>query len=166
MVIISILAAVVVVLWNGFFEEKPGIYLVECLLLTVYLVIMEVPNYKLREIENKVEQELLNYFSRVKHQYLSCRHISNAVLNASEGMSYEIQRLAGELYHVLMESERKEKVREYILYHRTNKFLKLFLVQAYEASEKGDVMLSEGSSLFSENVEHLRLELMELTGAQ
>lgn len=158
--LILALAVVIVILWNGFFEEKLGVYVVECLVLTVYLGIMEVPNYKLRETENKVEQELLTYFSRVKHRYLSCHHISNAILDAAEGMSYEIQRLAGELYQVLMESERKEKVRDYVLYHRTNKFLKLFLVQAYEASEKGDIMLSEGSSLFSENVEHLRLELM------
>ena len=160
-IFISALAAVIVICWNGFFEEQPGAYVAECLLLAVYLVIMEVPNYKLRQTENRVEQELLNYFSRVKHRYLSCRHISNAVLDAAEGMSYEIQRLAGELHHVLMESEQKEKVREYILYHRTNRFLKLFLVQAYEASEKGDIVLSEGSSLFSENVEQLRLELME-----
>jgi len=160
-ILISVLASVVVILWNGFFEEIAGAYVVECLLLTIYLVIMEVPNYKLRQTENRVELELLNYFSRVKHQYLSCHHISNAVLDAADGMSYEIQRLAGELYNVLMESERKEKVREYILYHRSNKFLKLFLVQAYETSDKGDIMLTEGNSLFSENVEYLRLELME-----
>ena len=39
--------------------------------------------------------------------------------------------------------------------------MKLFLVQAYEASEKGDLLLTQEESLFSDNVEHLRLELME-----
>ncbi len=159
--LLSTLSFVVVLLWNGFFEETPGLYLAESLFLAGYLVLTEVPNYKIMEREDKVYRELLIYFSRVKHKYLSCRHIAGAVLEAADEMSYEIQRLAGELHMVLMESDRKEKVREYILYHRTNRYVKLFLVQAYEASEKGDMMLSEGSSLFSENVEHLRLELME-----
>ncbi|MBQ8040569.1 MAG: hypothetical protein IJ274_12020, partial [Lachnospiraceae bacterium] len=76
-------------------------------------------------------------------------------------MNYEIQRLAGELYQVLMECDRKEKVRQYVMGHRTNPYLNLFLIQAFEASDKGDVVQSEEVSLFSENVEHLRLELME-----
>ena len=160
-VFLSVLSVIVVFLWNGFFEEPAGLYLAESIFLAVYLVITEVPNYKILEKEHQVYRELLIYFSRVKHRYLSCHHISRAVLEAADEMSYEIQRLAGEIYQVLMESDRKEKVREYILYHRTNRYVKLFLVQAYEASEKGDMMLSEGSSLFSENVEHLRLELME-----
>lgn len=159
--VISALAAVVVVLWNSFFEQGLTAYLLESLVLAVYLAAMEVPGYKMQVIENRVYRELLLYFSRVKHTYMANHHISNAVLDSAEGMSYEIQRLAGELYQVLMECDRKEKVREYILYHRTNPYLKLFLVQAYEASEKGDVLTEQGESLFSGNVEHLRLELME-----
>ena len=158
---LSILTVGGVVIWNSFFKNCTGIYMIGSIVFALYLVIMEVPKQKLLEKENQIYRELLIYLARGKHRYVSCRHIANSVLDAAEDMSYEVQRLAGELNLVLMGSNRKEEVREYILYHRTNRYLKLFLVQAYETSEKGDVLLAEGGSLFSENVEHLRLELME-----
>ncbi len=159
--LLGLLAVIVVSLWNGFFEESSKMYVLESVFLALYLVVMEVPAYHIQSRENKIYKELLTYLSRVKHRYLANSHVANAVLDAAENMSYELQRLAGEVYGVLMGSNRKEDVRDYILYHRTNRYLKLFLIQAYEASEKGDVILSEGNSLFAENVEHLRLELME-----
>lgn len=131
------------------------LYLLESFILAIYLIGMEVPGHKLQEKENKVYQELLIYFSRVKHRYAAYRHhVANAVLDAAEGMSYEIQCLAHEMYSVLMESEKKERVREYVRCRPTNRFLKLFMIQAYETSEKGNMF-------FSENIEYLRLELME-----
>lgn len=158
---VSLIAVLVIWMWNTFWERNSGLYVWGSVFLAIYLAALEVPNYKLQERENRVYRELLMYFSRVKHRYMACRHIPNAVLDASENMSYEIQCLAGEVYRVLMESNRKEKVREYVTYQPTNGYLKLFLVQAYEASDKGDIILSEECSMFSENVEHLRLELME-----
>lgn len=140
--------------WNNLFEDVSGIYVLESMLLAVYLVWVEVPNYLIREKESKIEKELLMYFSRVKHRYAACKNIANAVLDGADGMSYEMQRLADEIYRVLMECDRKEKVREYIVTHNTNRYLKLFFIQVYEASEKGD-------TYFSENMEHLRMELME-----
>ena len=115
---------------------------------------MEVPNYFLQEKEDRVYRELILYFSRVKHQYTSCHHIANAIVNAADGMSYEIEQLAWEMYRLLLESNRKEKLREYIECHEVNRYWKMFLIQAYEISEKGNVY-------FAENVEHIRLELME-----
>ena len=155
------LAVVVIGIWNNCFKNITGVYYAESIILAIYLLIMEIPNYKVMQKENQIYQELLIYFSRVKHCYTACHHIANAVLNASDGMCYEIERLAGELYRVLMECDRKEKVRDYILQQRTNRYLKLFLVQAFETSEKGDVILENGTSIFAENVEHLRVELME-----
>lgn len=154
MTLLAGFAVVVVLLWNSMFAKFSLLYLLESVILSGYLVCMEVPAYQLQERENRIYRELLIYLSRVKHRYTACHHIANAVLDASENMSYEIQRLAGEIYRVLMECNRKEKVREYILYHHANRYIKLFLIQAYEASEKGGMF-------FSENVEHLRLEVME-----
>lgn len=159
--IASVGAAFLVCFWNSLFLETSFLYWLESMVLAVYLLASEIPNHKILQKENHVYQELLLYFSRVKHRYMACHHISNSVLGASDGMSCEVQYLAGELYRVLLESDRKETVREYILRHYTNRYLKLFLVQAFEASEKGDVLLDGERSLFSENVEHLRLELME-----
>ncbi len=151
---LSVLSVVILCLWNSMFALGSVSFLLESMMLALYCISVEVPNHLLQERENKVYQELLIYFSRVKHRYIACHHMANAILDAADGMQYEIQKLAEEMYRVLVESERKEKVREYILYHKTNRYLKLFLIQAYEVSEKGD-------NFFSENVEHLRLELME-----
>lgn len=159
--IISILVIVMLFLWNSFWYESINLYVLESVFLGLYLVAMEVPNHIIQEKENKVYQELLSYFSKVKHYYMSCRHIPNAIYDASEDMSYEIQQYAKKMYQILMSSNRKEKVREYVLFFTGNRYLKLFLVQAYEASEKGDLFLEKEESLFSDNVEYLRLELME-----
>ncbi len=152
--IVSIAAVCIIFCWNRMLVSVSEIYMLGSILLALYLVCMEVSNARMQKAENKVYRELLIYFSRVKHRYMASHHIANAVMEAADDMQYEIQRLAGELYQVLMESDRKEKIREYISLHRTNRYLKLFLIQAYEVSEKGDIC-------FEENVEHLRLELME-----
>ena len=159
--VISIVVMVVLFLWNSFWYKSVNLYFLESIFLGLYLVAMEVPNHMVQEKENKVYQELLIYFSKVKHYYMSCRHIPNAIYDASEDMSYEIQQYAKKMYQILMSSNRKEKVREYVLFFTGNRYLKLFLVQAYEASEKGDLFLEKEESLFSDNVEYLRLELME-----
>lgn len=154
MLILAVLSTVILILWNRMFRMFSWIYLLESIVLALCLVCMEVPNTKLQKKESKVYRELLMYFSRIKHRYSACRHIANSILDAADTMSYEIQRLAEELYLILMESDRKEKVRDYVLYNKANRYLKLFLIQAYEASEKGDLY-------FAENIEYLRLELME-----
>lgn len=152
--LVSIVSIIGFCCWNAVWGWNSFSYLAEGIVLAVYIAGIEVPNYQLQEIENKVYRELLTYLSRVKHRYMSCHHMANAIFDAGDGMSYEIQRLAIELYRILVESNRKETVRKYILYHKTNKYLKLFLIQAYEVSEKGDLF-------FAENIEQLRLELME-----
>lgn len=147
-------SVVFILLWNSVIGSFSVLYVTECICLAGYLIGIEVPNYKLVKSEDKIYRELLVYFSRVKHRYSACRHVANAVLDASEHMSYEIQRLANEMYGVLLECDRKEKIRGYIRRHHSNPFLKLFIIQAYETSEKGN-------ELFAENIEQLRLEIME-----
>lgn len=154
MILAAVSAVTVVFLWSNLFGRVSDIYLLESVFLVLYLVFWEVPNYMFREAEDKLYKELLMYFSRVKHRYAACRNMTNAVVEAADGMLYEIQRLADEIYHVLMECGRKEKVREYIENHNENRYLSLFFIQAYEASEQGNLF-------FSENIEHLRLDLME-----
>ena len=148
------LSIVVLVFWNGLFGVNSVLYMLESVMLASYIVCMEVPNYFLQEKENKVYNELILYFSRVKHRYKSCNHIANAVVNAADGMSYEIEQLAWELYRLLLEGNRKNKIRDYMEEKGLNRYWKLFLIQAYEVSENGNIY-------FDENVEHIRLELME-----
>lgn len=148
------LTCVALIIWNNMFESYSNLYLLESLVLALYIVGMEIPNHLLQKKENIVYRELLLYFSRVKHRYTACHHMANAVFDAADSMTPEIQCLAEEIYQVLMESDRKEKVRDYILQKKVNRYMKLFLIQAYEVSEKGGLF-------FEENMEYLRTELME-----
>ncbi len=152
--ILEMISIVLLVIWNRMFWINSELYMLESILLALYLVCKEVPAYRLQERENIVYRDLLLYLSRVKHRYLSCHHIANAIIDAADGMSYEMEQLAWEMYRLLMESNRKEKVREYMECRDVNRYWKMFLIQAYEVSEKGN-------SYFAENVEHIRLELME-----
>lgn len=152
--IMTVLSLIVLLLWNGMFEAKSVLHLLESMILAVCLICMEVPNYYLQERENKVYNELILYFSRVKHRYMSCHHIANAVVHAAEGMSYEIEQSAWEIYRLLLECNRKNKILAYMEEHERNRYWKMFLIQAYEVSENGNIF-------FEENVEHIRLELME-----
>jgi hypothetical protein len=147
-------AGLLMILWNRMLGVGSMLYMLESIILIIYLVCMEVSNYFFVEKENKVYQNLILYFSRVKHHYMACHHIANAVVNAAEGMSYEMERLAWETYRLLLESSRKEKILEYLECHELNRYWKMFLIQAYEVSEKGN-------AFFAENIEHIRLELME-----
>jgi len=149
-----VFGSVVLVVWNRIFHTGWSLYFFESILLGAYLIFTEVPNRYLMQKENLVYRESLLYMSRVKHHYLVCRHGANAVIDAAEGMQYEIICLAEEIYRLLSECNRKEKIRECILYHPLNRYLKMFLLQVYEVSEKGEMF-------FAENIEHLRVELME-----
>jgi len=152
--VLLVMAVGLVILWNGLFDFVSPIYFFESVSLTVYLVFREVTNYQLQEKENLIYRKLLIFFPRVKHHYLACRHMANAIVSAAEDMGPEQEQLAMELYRLLMEGNRKEKIRYYIENRNTNRYWKLFLIQAYEVSEKGD-------NYFAENVEHIRMELME-----
>ena len=98
--ICCVLVLVILFLWNGFFDIWISLYFFEGILFALYLVAMEVPNYVMQEKENQLYQDLLIYFSRVKHQYLSCHHIPNAVYKAAESMSYEVQQHAKKMYQI------------------------------------------------------------------
>lgn len=154
MLLLIVLSSFLLLTFNSLFSYGTKLYLLESIILAVYLVGVEAPNHYLQKKENKIYEQLLLYFSRVKHYYVARQHIANAVLDASEGMGYEVEQIAYELYHLLLENHRKEKIREYMEDHGSNRFLKLFLIQAYEASENGD-------TCFLNNVEQIRLELME-----
>jgi len=152
--LLSLLVIPLLYAWNSLFGVCSVTYLMESIVLALYLIFIEIPNYRLYKKENMVYRELLIYFSRVKHRYLVCRNGANAILDAADGMQYEIVCLAEEIYRILLECNRKEKIRECILFHPLNRYLKMFLLQVYGISEKGDMY-------FAENIEHLRIELME-----
>ena len=160
-VALSVVAVLLLIVWKRLFDCEGVMYFIASSMLGLYLVAFEVPTQLIQEKENRMYRELSIYFSRVKHKYRVGRSVVNAIYDASDGLSYEICCHAKELYRLLMESNRKEQVREYVMHSNGNRYMKLFLVQAYEASEKGDIVREDGKSLFIDNVEHLRVDLLD-----
>lgn len=159
--VMGLLSLTVFTWWNAFFGMPSALYFLGGLVFTIYIVYTEVSGYRVQKTEYRMYKEMLSYIARVKHFYMAEQNVANAVKDAAEEAGEELRLHAARWYRILLESDRREQVRNYILYTKYNQYLKLFLVQAFETSEKGDVRISEESSLFSENLEHLRLIVME-----
>ena len=110
----ALITSILIVIWNLLFVPKITCFMMGSIVLGIYLVCMELPNREVQDKETKLYQELLLYLSRVKHKYIMSHHIPNAVYDASEGLSYEIEQHAKQLYYLLMDAGRKEKVKEYV----------------------------------------------------
>ncbi len=147
--------------WNMLLGIPSALYFSGGLVFTLYIVYTEISGSRIQKTEYRIYKEMLSFLSRVKHFYMSEQNVANAIKDAAEETGEELRLHASRLYRILSESDRREQVRNYILYTKYNQYLKLFLVQAFETSEKGDIKISEDSSLFSENLEHLRLIVME-----
>ncbi len=126
-----------------------------------FIVIREVPFILIGRTERKFMSELGRYFASVKRKYRYCGNIPNAVTEGASDLSGMIFENAAEIYEILMSEDRRERVRDYVHNKGRNRFLKLFLIQAYETSENGDTTCENGKSCFSENMTMLRMELMK-----
>lgn len=144
-----------------FMEGHITLYCFACIVFLVYVIGKEVLQARISKAENQLLGELVRYIAAVKHQYYFHHDIPRAVLEASEGMQYELRRHALHMHNILSASDRAEKVKEYALSQRTNKYLKMFIVQTYSASERGDIRNKNGESLFAKNMEALRHEIKQ-----
>lgn len=131
-----------------------------CALFGIYVCGKEVLRNRYVRVERTMWEEMNRYFEAVETAYSMCRNIPEAISTGAEGLSYEMRRHAMKLVELLESSKRAEKVKSYGRSRRNNKFLKLFAQQAYQASVRGDIK-DNGKSLFSENIENLRMELMQ-----
>lgn len=157
--IISVIAVLLIISFNLALENCVSLYSIACCLLAIYVSGVECTNYRLKKTENRIMEDMIRYISAVKHAYVSCRDIPVAVSQAAEGLGHEVNRQALTLHDILSGTERKEKVREYALAPTTNKYMKLFVEQAYEVSESGDIIGADSESLFTKNLEFLRVEM-------
>ena len=161
-ILFSVLSSFVLIVWNLNFKGSSILYVTGSIFLAVGIIVTEVPGYSLKKAENRFYKEYIRYLACVKHHYIRERNIPNAIYDAAEEYGEEVRLHAALLHQILSGANRKEPVRDYVLFTDYNRYLKLFLVQAYEASEKGDIQEGKKEeSLFSENVEHLRTEVME-----
>lgn len=150
-----------VIVWNRWCEAESFWFLFGCCALLMYVISLEIPKFHCRVLQQQLLQEWIAFLAGVKHHYLSEHNVINAIWESAADKREEVRRHAMEQSRILMGNYRKEKVREYVLYTGYHQYLKLFLVQAYETSEKGDAFSEHGGSLFAENLERLRMELME-----
>ena len=147
----SFLLFLLIILWNTLLQMPSVFYITGCICLSVFFLFHEISEKRIEKTTEALYASFIEYLALVKHLFLSGNNVANAVFEAAEGFGEEMRLHASLLYRILSGGKRKEKVREYVVFSKYNRYLKLFLVQAYEVSEKGDVMLNEESSLFSEN---------------
>lgn len=160
-VYIAVAAGAGVLFWNLYVERRISIYCIMCIFLEAYIACNEVPERYVRKAEERLYRSMLSYFAGVKHLYLSYRNVPNAIHDAAEETGEEMRLHAAVFYDILIGNERKERVRSYVASEANCRYLKMFLVQAYEVSEKGDMKTLYSESLFSENMEYLRMEVMQ-----
>ena len=124
--------------------------------MVFYILMREIPEILLDRKRNEFYSVLPSYLSTVRKKYMSLKNIPEAVKEAGKGMKNEIRLNAEEICDILLLGNRREKVREYVGNGMRNRFLKLFLIQAFEASEFGDGKGEKEGSVFAENMEILR----------
>ncbi len=145
------LGAGAVLLVNG-----SGFFTVLAMAFTAYIMLREVPAYVLSQKRNEFYGLLPAFLSSVRRKYLSLGNIPEAVREAAEGTAKEIRLNAEEICGILLLGNRRQAVRDYAGKGCRDRFMKLFLIQAYEASEIGDGKGEKGGSVFAENMEILR----------
>lgn len=160
-VCVAVAAGMGVFFWNLYVEHRVSSYCFMSIALAVYVVCIEVPEWYIRRVEERLYHSMLKYFATVKHLYLSYKNIPNAIHDAAEETGEEMRLHAAFFYDILIGNERRERVRSYVASETNHRYLKMFLVQAYEASEQGDMRTLYSESLFSENIEYLRMEVMQ-----
>lgn len=156
---ISGTAAVFVVFMNRVIEDKFSVYSVCSAFYVLFLLLRIIPKFVFRKKEDMFLEELSGYLSAVKRQFIYRKNIPDSILEGATGKSEEIVKNAAELVRILLKDNRREAVRTYIENSNKNRFMKLFLIQAFETSENGDVSRN-GISSFSENIELLGLEII------
>ncbi len=124
--------------------------------LVAYIMLREIPELLIDRKRNEFYSGLPAYLSKVRKKYVNLGNIPEAIKEAANGCCSEIRLNAGEIYSILILGDRREKVREYAGKGSRNRFLKLFLIQAFEASEFGDGKNGKEGSVFAENLEILR----------
>ena len=160
-VMLSIVASFAVAVLGMIMEGHISIYCFACIVFAVYVVCKEVLQSRVSKTEMLMMNDLTRYIAAVKHLYDYYKNIPRAVLEASEGLHYELRLHALHMNEILSVADRADRVKEYALSQRTNRYLKMFIVQAFAASERGDVRSKVGESIFSKNMESLRLEIMQ-----
>ena len=163
--IISFIGSVItgsgILILNIVINTHVTVFALCCTVLMIYATCIEILNFRIRRTQERISQDLVLLISNIKHHYLVHHNVAQALIAAADGMSHEINLHANQLYSILISADRERAVLEYVANPRANKYMKMFLSQAFEASEKGDALNENGESTFLYNLEFLRIEIMQ-----
>ena len=137
------------------------LYCVFSSVFLVYVIGKEVLHKRVATKEYRLLEDLAKFVAAVKHRYVHEKNIPNAILDAAVGLNYEVQLHALRIHEVLSAAKRRERVREYVMSSKHNKYLKQLMVQAYTASERGELLDKNSDSIFARNMEVLRLDILK-----
>lgn len=157
---ISVPAVLFILAFNVYVDGHVTVYAIGCSLFAVHIVSAETLNIRLNAVDRKMMDDFIIYLSAVKHSYEECSNIPRAIAEASEELCHEMRMHILKMSDILTEADRADKVRNYVLSDEIGKYFKMFMIQAYEASERGNVRNEQGFSVFSHNMEFLRIDIM------
>ncbi len=106
---------------------------------------------------DSADEELNSYLAKVKHEYFAHRKVGDAVLKASESMSYDMRVRARDIYLTITRSDADSAVRSYVNNSERSQYLRLFAKQARRAMI-GDEWNGD-RSLFCTNIDYLRKDI-------
>lgn len=154
-------AVLMILMTNYLVESKVSFLSLSLAIITVIIIQRELPEHMVSRRYERFQKELLQYLSAVKSKYIYTKSVLEAIDSASYNFSVEVQKNAVEIMRIMLSGHRRERVRKYIKNNSKDRYLKLFLIQAHEASENGDSRTFEGESLFCKNIDILRTEIMK-----
>ncbi len=147
----AILSSGAVLMANG-----TDVFTILAMAFVFYIMMREIPAFVFNKMQSDLYIRLPSYLSLVRKKYSALGNIPEAVKEAAREQPREIRLSAEEIYSVLLLGDRREKVREYAGKGKRNRFWKLFMIQAYEASEFGEGSGDREESVFAENLKLLR----------
>ncbi len=157
----SSVAALLILFLNYLVEGRVSHISISLAVISGIILIREMPEHIVGKKYEIFQNELLQYLSSVKNKYIYSKSVLEAIDSASYDFSGEVQKNAAEIMRILLSAHRQERVRAYIKNSNKDNYLKLFLIQAHEASENGDGSTGDGDSLFCKNIDILRTEVMK-----
>ncbi len=156
----SVLAALASLLINVLAVKEIDWFALCCMVLAIYVAWTEATNADINMLRKLISDNLSAYLTNVKHEYECNRSIVNAVLAGADDLPYELQQHARKILGVLTAEHARDSVTAYVTDRSNNKYLRLFVGQAFETMEQGDVRRND-ESLFSKNLETLRVEMLQ-----
>ena len=151
----------VIIAMSLFTDGAISIYTYASIALFIYVAFHEVMTHQIEKRQSEFTDDVTVFLANVKHSYTLTQSIPESILRASEGLNYEVRAHANQMYKILTDANRESIIKEYMSNPNTNRYMKLFLTQCYEASEFGDQVNEDGVSIFAENVETLRTEILK-----